>query len=289
MDITKALVGGLVVLVASALASTYGRQALWAALLVLVPIYLLLVWRDWFGSAHWPLASTTLVALFGASFFGSVWWFGWLRPRELQQSAASAQQHAGPGQVIQGTASPGGGESSSKHEPKGDTTRQPTSRALDKSEDTIKSFIVETRLTARLREGAEIPPASVPFTPVGDGSDAKIISVGGDVNLFFVSPVIFRQLDGNRIVVINTFKAEETSPLLGRPLDAIGTLQQLVAHPVMIVWGRSVATLTLWEVSIHVNGRGPWYYSYQLRENRVPEGQVPILRVPLEGLLDRVR
>ncbi|HJU44695.1 MAG TPA: hypothetical protein VJ691_17840 [Vicinamibacterales bacterium] len=148
-------------------------------------------------------------------------------------------------------------------------------------------MIVETRFTAALREGAEVPPPSVEFTPIGGGSDAHLVGPGGDIVLNYVSPTRFRQLESSRRD--QHIRRRAASPLLNRPLEILSSLEQFVAQPVMIAYSRSLGSMALWEESIHVNGRGPWYYSYKLHGEKPPDGRVPIFRMSVAGLLDHVR
>jgi hypothetical protein len=71
----KTIVGAVVVIVFTALAATYSRQALWSALVVSLGLYLLLVWRDWFGDTTWPVASTITVGLVAGVIASATWWF----------------------------------------------------------------------------------------------------------------------------------------------------------------------------------------------------------------------
>jgi hypothetical protein len=68
----------------------------------------------------------------------------------------------------------------------------------------IQSIMIEGRLICDLKAGAELPPAEVPFLPMGD-ANAYLEGYAGKVRLDFVSPVRFRRQDDDHIVVINRF------------------------------------------------------------------------------------
>lgn len=143
----------------------------------------------------------------------------------------------------------------------------------------IRSIVVEGRLTALLKEGAAIPPASVDFTPIGGGSDGKLVGPGGEFTLKYVSPTVFRRLEGNRIVVVNTFSLPASSALVGRPVSSLESLEQVHVPVVTIVYREALDVYSLAEVTISVNGRAPWYYSWKLLPGKFQGGMV--LHFPL--------
>ena len=127
----------------------------------------------------------------------------------------------------------------------------------------IQFIMVEGRLACSLREGAEIPPAEVPFIPLGD-ADAYLEGPQGRVKLNFVSPVRFRRQDDGSIVTINRFSILNGSDLHGRPLESLKVFDVLIIPSVTIAWGRSMTTMKIFEVSMTINGQDVWYYPWPL-------------------------
>jgi hypothetical protein len=150
-------------------------------------------------------------------------------------------------------------------------------------DEVIRQIVVEARLTATLRTGAEIPPSTVPWIPLG-GATAIAEGPAGSFPLEFVSPVVFRHQEGDRIVVVNRFAADRGSDLLSRPISMLSALTTLKIPVQVIVYGRSLDVLTLFEVSVSVNGRDPWYYRYEIGNTPIAAGQSPEITIPLKGL-----
>jgi hypothetical protein len=152
-------------------------------------------------------------------------------------------------------------------------------RSVPVVEEQIRTITVEGRLTATLKEGAEIPPASVQFMPMGGGADARLVGPSGEFTLDYVSPTIFRRLEGNRIVVVNTFSLPPSSALVGRPISSLQTAEQVHTPVVTIVYGKALDEYSLGEVTISVNGGAPWYYAWKMPPGTFNSGMV--LRFPL--------
>ena len=126
----------------------------------------------------------------------------------------------------------------------------------------IDSMLVEARLTCIVRQGAELPPDEVTFMPVGD-SHAYLEGPAGRVRLSFQSPVRFRRLDNDRLVVTNRFLLDPGSEVHRRPLDVLQNYRTLSVPVVTVVWGRALETIKLLEVSVFVNNQGPLYGSWE--------------------------
>ena len=126
----------------------------------------------------------------------------------------------------------------------------------------IDSMLVEVRLTCIVRQGAELPPDEVTFMPVGD-SHACLEGPAGRVRLSFQSPVRFRRLDNDRLVVTNRFLLDPGSEVLRRPLDVLRNYRTLSVPVVTVVWGKALETMKLLEVSLFVNNQGPLYGSWE--------------------------
>jgi len=141
----------------------------------------------------------------------------------------------------------------------------------------IQSIMLEARLTCDLKAGAELPPDKVDFLLMSDGH-AYLEGPPGKVRLAFQSPVIFRKLDANRLVVINHFVLETGSELLNRPVEVLGNYNILSIPIITIVWGKSLETIRLLEISIFINNDDPIYGSYQ---HNVPFKEGPRFSIPL--------
>ena len=149
-----------------------------------------------------------------------------------------------------------------------------------KSIKDIQSITIEVRLTCNLKDGAELPPAEVPFVPVGD-SHAYFKGPAGTARLEFKSPVNFRRQETNKIVVINDFALESGSVLQHKPLEVLKNYSILSVPVVTVVFGRSFEKITLLEVSLIVNGEDIWYGSYKYD---VPFQVGPRFEIPLNEL-----
>ena len=75
MPDAKSIIGGIVVIIFTVLVARNPRPALWSMLVILAAVYVLLVWREWFGEEHWAVGSTALAGAIGVVVFGSLWWF----------------------------------------------------------------------------------------------------------------------------------------------------------------------------------------------------------------------
>jgi len=145
------------------------------------------------------------------------------------------------------------------------------------TEKTIQSIVLEARLTCDLKAGKEIPPAEVNFMPIGD-SHSYFIGLAGKTKLDFKSPVRFRRLDPNKIVVINRFSLDSNSELLHKPLASLKNYEKLSVPIVTVVYGKSLDKISLLELVLSVNGQDVWYASYKYD---VPFQVGPRFDVPL--------
>ncbi|MGZ6222731.1 MAG: hypothetical protein ACXWMW_08295 [Syntrophales bacterium] len=154
----------------------------------------------------------------------------------------------------------------------------PPERVEKRSEvKTIQSLMLEARLTCELREGAELPPDQLDFLPVGD-AHAYFEGPPGKVRLLFQSPVRFRKLDDNRVVVINRFSIEGGSQLFNRPVAVLANYSELKVPVITVVWGKSLKTIRLLEISIFINNEDPIYSSYKYD---VPFKEGPVFTIPI--------
>lgn len=65
--------GGIVVIVFTAIVSSFSRDTLWYALVFFGAIYLLIVGRGWYAKVWWRMTSTILVAAACAALGGGLW------------------------------------------------------------------------------------------------------------------------------------------------------------------------------------------------------------------------
>ena len=161
------------------------------------------------------------------------------------------------------------------------TAQQPTQVQKQTS---VQSIVVEVRLTCTVRAGAELPPDEVNFTPVGD-SHAYLEGSAGKVRLSFQSPVRFRRLDNDRLVVTNRFTLDSGSEVFGRSLGVLRNYRNLSVPVITVVWGQSVQNIELLEVSLFVNDQGPLYGSWKYD---VPFQQGPRFSVEFGQFTDRL-
>ena len=149
----------------------------------------------------------------------------------------------------------------------------------------IQTLSLEARLTCTLQEGTDVPPSEVDFTPLGD-SHAYLEGAGGRERLSFVSPVRFRLLEGDRVTVVNRFALAGGSELQHRPVAALASFGTLSVPIVTVVYGESLAAMTLLEVTLSLNGELIWYAAW---EYDVPFQTGPRFTVPLADLHQRIR
>ena len=143
----------------------------------------------------------------------------------------------------------------------------------------IRTIELEARLTCTLIPGAELPPETVSFMPIGD-SHAYLERPGTRVRLAFVSPVVFRRTDDG-VTVINTFALGTSGPLVSQPRDVLRSYSVLSVPIVTVVHGGALQQIRLLEVSLRINGDIAWYQSWTYD---VPFQQRPRFSVPLDGL-----
>lgn len=129
--------------------------------------------------------------------------------------------------------------------------------------ETIQTLTAESRLTFDLDPDATLPPPEIPFVPIGPDSNAHLRGDAGDEELTFVSPIVFQRQPGGKVVAINTFSLVVTSALRGRPVSAVSNFHQLII-PAVVVGASSLRRMALYEVTMTLNGKQIWYYSYQL-------------------------
>jgi hypothetical protein len=145
----------------------------------------------------------------------------------------------------------------------------------------IASLTLEMRLTCVLRDGhGELPPDEVPFLPVGD-ANAYLEGPAGRQGLKFVSPVRFRKLADNRVVVVNRFAIDPSGDLINQSVRVLSNYSKVIVPAIAIVWGNEFSKFTLLELSLSLNGRDPAYYSWPYD---VPFQEGPIFTVPFEDL-----
>lgn len=149
---------------------------------------------------------------------------------------------------------------------------------------TIQSLSFEGRLTCTLKPGVELPPSEVPFIPVSDAS-AYLDGPGGRPALAFVSPVKFRRLEDDLIIVINRFGLPPASDILGSPVERLSSFTSLLMPTITIVYGSSFDTMTVFEVTAWLNGDQVWSYVHPLG---VPFQQGPVFTIPLKDLQRRI-
>jgi len=148
----------------------------------------------------------------------------------------------------------------------------------------IQSILVEVRVTCTVRAGAELPPDEVPFLPIGD-SHAYLEGAAGRVRLSFQSPVRFRRLDNERLVITNRFSLDPGSELVQRGVETLANYSTLSVPVVTVVWGSSLEMMRLLEVSFFINNQGPLYASW---EYDVAFRQGPRFSVPFRPFVDRL-
>ena len=149
---------------------------------------------------------------------------------------------------------------------------------------TISSLVIEVRVTFELRPGSELPPDEVPWLPLS-GGEALLKGGPEDIALVFVSPVRFRRLDGDRLMVINRFALKPDAYLHGRPLESLRTYHSLQVPVQTIVFGRVLSVFRLLEVSLSLNAGDPAYGSYPYN---VPFQEGLQFTIPLAPLLPRL-
>lgn len=147
---------------------------------------------------------------------------------------------------------------------------------------------IEGRLTCELRPNSEIPPAEVEHMMFG--SEAHMHSEAGDVTFQLLSPTRFRRQGNSQIVVINQFSLASSSDLYGRPSESLKNYDVLRVPVNTIVYGKNLQNATLYEVSVSINGKDVWYYSFRFQQPTIQdnEGHELLFRIPLEGLKKRL-
>jgi hypothetical protein len=237
--------------------------------------------------AEYPILSLVGAAVLGAFMLGGAWWLvgreyrkehpqtvtAELSPLTREEdspekvspdsdeassprdTSASAPSRGGAVQNVENNQSPG----ANVYQAGRDIIVTPPATA---QELRIRSLTLEVRLTCVLKEPhGDLPPDEVPFMPVGD-ANAYLEGPPGRQRLTFSSPVRFRRLSDNRIVVINRFALDPAGDLVNQPSHVLANYQNVIAPVITIVWGKEFEKFTLLELSLSLNGADPVYYSW---------------------------
>lgn len=70
----KQVIGGLIVIIVSALAAQYSKQALWIALFVSLAVFVAICWQDWFGPLYRRVGVTALLSVAAMVLVGGLTW-----------------------------------------------------------------------------------------------------------------------------------------------------------------------------------------------------------------------
>ena len=145
----------------------------------------------------------------------------------------------------------------------------------------IQSLTLEVRLTCSVKDGhGKLPPDEVPFVPIGE-ANAYLDGPAGRQRLAFASPVRFRRLADNRILVVNRFSLDPAGDLIGQPIRALANFEKIIVPVITIVWGSEFERFTLLELSLSLNGGDSAYYSWPYDQTFQ---QGPVFTVAFGGL-----
>jgi hypothetical protein len=158
-------------------------------------------------------------------------------------------------------------------------------RKKESAAQVVRTIVLEARLTCELRPGAELPPGEVPFLPVGDAS-AYLEGAAGRARLSFVSPIVFRHIEGDRLVVINRFLLDPSSDLVGRPVGSLQNFATLKVPIITVGSSSALMKMRVLEISVALNEADPIYASYQYDD---PFQAGPVFNVPLGPFLARLK
>jgi hypothetical protein len=122
--------------------------------------------------------------------------------------------------------------------------------SISTTDKQIQSISVEAKLLGTKRAGSESPPTLVNFTPISEGSNAKI----GSEILIFQSPVRFNTTN-DTIEVINNFSLQPGSQLQHRAIEDLKEFQTLTVPIVTVVYGNAIETMKKLSISMKVNGK----------------------------------
>lgn len=127
--------------------------------------------------------------------------------------------------------------------------------------DIIESIVIESRLTSVLKENTKYPPAVFHFEPIS-GAPAVFEGPAGTIKLIFQSPINFKRLDKDEIIIINKFNMLSGSDLSGRSVSVLHNYESLIVPIVTAMFGNSFSTLRLLEITIYLNRDVKWYKSW---------------------------
>lgn len=148
------------------------------------------------------------------------------------------------------------------------------------SNEEIVTLNIEARLTCVFKNGVELPPAEVPFLPLGN-SDAYLKGAAGNVRLAFISPVYFRFQEPDKVVVVNKFATRDDINIINRPIEALNNYNFLSLPIVSIVYGERFEKITLLELTLFINGKTIWYGNWHYD---ITFQQGVCFNIPLEQL-----
>lgn len=130
----------------------------------------------------------------------------------------------------------------------------------------ISSILIELRTTCSLKHGAKPPPTEYTFIPTGD-ANSYFTNQSGKFKVDFLSPVKFRRLDNDNIVIINRFMTNTGSDLLNKPISFLSTFDSLHVPIISVSYGKDFDKLYSVELSLRVNDEDIWYESWQYNMN----------------------
>ena len=253
--------------------------------------------------ADYPVLSLVGAGLLGAFLFSGAWWLAG-RDYRKEHPPIATEAHlpmANEGaerKVFPETAKPSAKPNAPSHQPpraiatqQAENNRSPGANIYQAGRDIIlsqpaatelriRSLTLELRLTCLLKTShGDLPPDEVPFLPVGD-ANAYLDGPAGRQRLIFASPVRFRRLADDRIVIVNRFVLDPAGDLVNQPIQTLTNYQNVIAPVITIVWGKEFQKFTLLELSLSLNGADPAYSSWPYD---APFQNGPVFTVPFDN------
>lgn len=134
----------------------------------------------------------------------------------------------------------------------------------DNKPHNIETILIETRLTCSMKNNESFPPTKYGFTPANRVT-ADFIGSAGTIGVDFQSPIYFRRLEDNQVVIINNYSLRNGSYIQHRPLTILNNYDSLYIPIVTVVYGKKFKQINLLEITVRINGDDFWYASYKYK------------------------
>lgn len=163
---------------------------------------------------------------------------------------------------------------------RGDTRRLHPTVLPPSPEESIQSLTVEARMTCIINPGITLP-ATTQDIIAGFGT-GHLTGSAGNVELSRYKQVEFRKQEGDVMTVVNRFYMGNGEALQGLPISRLLNYDKMVIPITVLGSGDLFKTITLFEVTVTINGKHTWYYPWKYNGPFDKRGTE--ITIPLQGI-----